>query len=101
MRQYIEKLVDTLGYGNCKFWVVAQHVIVGEDSYEVIYNILIKVLTSHKSDYMSIFESEERFQYIFNGLYPPLNNRFAPKEKWLTLPNMDYIISTSYNKVVF
>lgn len=38
------------------------------------------------------------FQYIFNGLYRPQNNGFAPKDKWLALTNMGRIIVTCYNK---
>jgi len=49
---------------------------------------------------MSIFGGERRFKYIMNDLYLPSNNEIAPKEKWLVLPDMSYVIAICYSKVV-
>jgi len=36
-----------------------------------------------------------------DGLHPPTNNGgIALEDKWLTLPDMGYIVATCYNRVV-
>jgi len=50
---------------------------------------------------MRIRESDDRFNYILNGLHPPQNsNGIAIEDNWLTLPNMGHIVATYYNRVV-
>jgi hypothetical protein len=96
-----KKIVDVKGDGNCGFQVLAEHLGVGEDSYSIIRYTLIKELNNHKSDYMSMFGSETHFKYTKDGLYPSYSmTKIVPKEKWLTLPDMDQIIAIDYNKVV-
>jgi len=58
-------------------------------------------MPSNKSDYLQIFGSEVCFQYIMNDLYPPTNSGvIAYINKWLTLPDMGYIIVICYNRVI-
>ena len=50
---------------------------------------------------MLIFGTEKRFKLILDGLHPPTSrSEIALEDKWLTLPDMDDIIATCYNRVV-
>jgi len=50
---------------------------------------------------MSIYDTEERYNKILNGLCPPkCTIGIAPVDKWLTTPDMGHIIASCYNRVV-
>ena len=54
-----------------------------------------------RNKYIEIYASEHRYNYILDGLHPPKNaSSFAPPDKWLTLPDMGYIVETCYNRPV-
>jgi len=56
---------------------------------------LIYELKTNKRDYFLIFGSDESFQYIINGLPPPINSGGIEYiDKWLALPNMSHIVAT-------
>jgi len=58
-------------------------------------------LRNHKSDYMPIYDTEERYNKILNGLYPPkCTSGIAPVGKWLTAPDMGHIIASCYKRPV-
>lgn len=68
--------------GNCGFDVVVKHLGLGECSHNLIDLAFPRALNLHKNDYMSIFEHEEDFKYIRDGLYPPkLKSEIAMIEK--------------------
>ena len=44
---------------------------------------------------------EDRYNYILNGLHPPINSGgIALVNKWLTLPHMRHIVANYYNRLV-
>lgn len=45
-----------------------------EESHPMICRTLIQEVKDHISDYMRVFVSDESFNYILNGLYPPKNS---------------------------
>ena len=50
---------------------------------------------------MPINDSEERYNKILNGLYPPkCTSGIVPVDKWLTTPDMGHIIASCYKRVV-
>ncbi|GAU37262.1 hypothetical protein TSUD_319160 [Trifolium subterraneum] len=103
MHSYIEDIIDVKGDGHCGFRVVAEYLNKGEDNHVVVRHKLIRELTMFRKDYLSIYQTEERLQYILNGLYPL---KVMPKsgialiENWLTFPDMGHILATAYNRVV-
>jgi len=74
MRPHIEKIVNVKGDNNCGFREVARHMGMDEESHPMVRIALILELQAHKSDYMPILGSEERFNYIMNDLYLPKNS---------------------------
>jgi hypothetical protein len=101
MRPYIEIIVNFKGDGNCGFRVIARHMGMDEEYHILVRSALIHELKTNKRDYLPIFGSEERFEYIMNGLHPPTNSDgIAYIDKWLTLLDMGHIVATCYNRVV-
>ncbi|GAU51038.1 hypothetical protein TSUD_411730 [Trifolium subterraneum] len=103
MHSYIEDIIDVKGDGHCGFRVVAEYLNKGEDSHVVVRHKLIRELTMFRKEYLSIYQTEERLQYILNGLYPPKvmpKSGIALVENWLTFLDMGHILATAYNCVV-
>jgi len=71
MRPYIENIVNVKGDGNYGYLVIARHMGIDEENHILVRSALIHELKTNKRDYMPIFGSEERFEYIMNGLHPP------------------------------
>jgi hypothetical protein len=101
MRPYIENIVNVKGVGNCGYQVISRQMSMDEKNHILVRSSLVHELKTNKRDYMPIFGSEERFEYIMNCLHPPTNNaRIAYIDMWLTLPDMGHIVATCYNRVV-
>ncbi|KAK2398613.1 protein FAR1-RELATED SEQUENCE [Trifolium repens] len=103
MHEYIEDIIDVAPDGHCGFRVVAQHLGKGQDSQGLIRLALIRELTMFRSDYLRFYESEERLQYVLDGLHPPKimpKSGVAPKDKWFTFPDMGHLVATVYGRVV-
>jgi hypothetical protein len=103
MHPYIEDIIDVKPDGHCGFRVIANHLSKGEDSQGLIRLALIRELTMFRSDYLKIYVTEERLQYILDGLYGPKvmpKSGVAPKETWFTFHDMGHIVATAYGRVV-
>jgi len=100
-RPFIENIMNVKGDDNCGFRVIARHMGMDEENHVLVRSALIHELKNHKSDYLTIFGTEERFKYILDGLHPPTNSsRIALEDKWLTLPDIGHIVTTCYNRAV-
>jgi len=101
MRPYIERIVDVIGSGHCGFRAIAESLVLTEESHVMVRTTLIQEVKEHRNDYIKIYVGDRRYNYIFDGLHPPKNgSRFAPPDKWLTLPNMGHIVTSCYNRPV-
>ena len=69
MRPFVEEIVNVKGDGQCGFWVVARHLEMDEEDHVLVRQALIQELRNHRSDYMPIYDTEERYNKILNGLY--------------------------------
>ncbi|KEH33377.1 uncharacterized protein [Medicago truncatula] len=101
MRPYIEGIVDVIGDGHCGFRAISEHVGLTEESHVMVRRALIKELKEHRNKYIEVNASEDRYNYILDGLLPPKNpSSFAPPDKWLTFPDMGHIVASCYNRLV-
>jgi len=101
MRPFVEEIVNVKRDSHCGFRVIAVHLGMDEEDHVLIRQALIHELRSHKSDYMSIYDTEERYNKILNGLHPPkCTSGIVPEDKWLTTPDMGHIIATCYKRAV-
>jgi len=101
MRPFIEEIVNVKGDGNCEFRVIARHMGMIEENHVLVRHALIHELKNHKSDYLSIFDTEKHYKYILDGLHPPTSSSgIVLEDKWLTFLDMVHIITTCYNRFV-
>ncbi|AES66349.1 hypothetical protein MTR_2g066190 [Medicago truncatula] len=91
--QFIENIVDVKCDGNCGFRAIAKFLGLTEESHIMVLRYLTQVMKDHINDYVRVFESEDRYNYILNDL-PPLKNSggVALVDKWLTFSDMDHIV---------
>jgi len=81
--------------------MVARHLGMDEEDRVLVHQALIQELRNHKSDYMPIYDTEERYNKILNGLYPSkCTSGIALVDKWLTTSDMGHIIASCYKRPV-
>jgi len=101
MRPFVQEIVNVKWDGNCGFRVIARHLGMDEEDHVLVRHSLIHELRNHKSDSMPIYDTEDRYNKIMNGLHPPKSRSgIVPVDKWLTTPDMGHIMATCYNRLV-
>ncbi|XP_057443916.1 uncharacterized protein LOC130736078 [Lotus japonicus] len=96
--RFIDSLVHVKGDGHCGFRCVAAMLDMGEDKWAIVRRTLIQELDTEFDMYCSIFGIAEANE-IRCALHVTSDGPVGD-DKWMTVPNMAYIISTAY-KVVF
>ncbi|KAI4357667.1 hypothetical protein L6164_001601 [Bauhinia variegata] len=99
IHEYIEDVIDVTADGNCGYRAIATLLGKGEESWAQVRLDLIKEIKTWHADYVQIFGSKERVQELVNSLYVD-NLSFAPCDKWMTIPDMGYVIASRYNVVL-
>ena len=64
MHDFIDKIVDVKGDGNCGYRSVAGLLGMGQDSWSMIRNHLLKELANFSEDYIKLFGGMERFEEL-------------------------------------
>jgi len=64
MHDFIDKIVDVKADGNCRYWSVADLLGMGQDSWSVVCNHLLKELAKFSEDYIKLFGGTERFEEL-------------------------------------
>ncbi|GAU43120.1 hypothetical protein TSUD_373150 [Trifolium subterraneum] len=70
------------------------------------YSCTAEEMTLHKSMYVSMFDGEDRWKYIYEALFrasrqrTSLRKTVAPQDKWFTFPDMGHIVATIFERVV-
>jgi len=102
MRPFVEEIVNVKGDSNCGFRSVARHLGMDEEDHVLVRQSLIHELRNHKSDYMPIYDTEDRYNKILNRLHPPKSRSgIAPVDKWLTTPDIGHIIALATIDLLF
>ncbi|XP_057456116.1 uncharacterized protein LOC130747258 [Lotus japonicus] len=97
-RPFIDSLVHVKGDKHCRFRCVAALLDMVEDKWPIVRRTLIQELDTEFGMYCSIFGIAETNE-IRSTLHVT-SGGFVGEDKWMTVPNMEYIISIAY-KVVF
>ena len=88
--------------GNCGYRVISLCAGMGEDGWPTVRKSLTKEMLSKRELYMRIFQSEERVARVLDSLHvrhmDP--NRSSSVDKWMTLPDIGYVVATRYKCVV-
>ncbi|KAH1264842.1 hypothetical protein GmHk_01G000675 [Glycine max] len=99
MHDFIDKIVDVKGDGNCGYRSVVGLLGMGQDSWSVVRNHLLKELANFSEDYIKLFGGTERFEelrmsLLVDGLTKVTTN------KWMDITDMGHFIASRYNVIV-
>ncbi|KAL5165381.1 hypothetical protein HKD37_18G050514 [Glycine soja] len=99
MHDFIDKIADVKGDGNCGYRSVADLLGMGQDSWSVVRNHLLKELANFSEDYIKLFGGTERFEELrMSLLVDGLTN--VTTDKWMDITDMGHVIASRYNVIV-
>ncbi|XP_068475190.1 uncharacterized protein [Phaseolus vulgaris] len=93
---YIVDVVDIKADGHCGYRVVAAELGMGEESWVVVRMNLLKELSEWRQEYVELFGGDERYEYLKKSLLVD-HMSMAGADKWMTIPDMGYVIANRYN----
>ena len=82
--------------GNCGYRAIAALLGHGEHSWAQIRIDLLRELQQCHAFYVQLFGTVDRVRQLINSLLIDGINTASP-DKWMTIPDMGYIIATRYN----
>ncbi|XP_038717206.1 uncharacterized protein LOC120010486 [Tripterygium wilfordii] len=91
---------DIRANGNCGFRAIAGLIGFGEDAWMHICQNLIDELRTLWAKYVDLFGGYDRACFIDNSLNFWESDRSAPLQNWMTMPDMDHLITSSYNVIL-
>ncbi|XP_058752962.1 PKS-NRPS hybrid synthetase cheA-like isoform X1 [Vicia villosa] len=97
IRPYITEIVNVVADGNCGFRAIASWHGYSEDGWAMVRRDLDMELREKKDLYERLFGLS--LSEVRNGLLID-HVGFQPPEKWLTLPEMGYLIANRYNIIL-
>ncbi|KAL2323773.1 hypothetical protein Fmac_028152 [Flemingia macrophylla] len=94
---FIEDIIDVKADANCGYRVVAAQLGMGEESWALVRQDLIRELQQWQDDYAKLFGCNNRVAELRQSLYV---DKQASVNKWMTIPDMGYVIASRYNVVL-
>ncbi|XP_073221248.1 uncharacterized protein [Cicer arietinum] len=97
IQPYIDDIFDVAADGNCGFRVIALLLGFGEECWSLVRKRLDQEIVSHVTPYDRLFTGrikEVRDSLMISDL------GVQPMDKWLSIPDMSYVIATTYNIIL-
>ncbi|XP_073220439.1 uncharacterized protein [Cicer arietinum] len=97
IQPYIDDIFDVAADGNCGFRAIALLLGFGEECWSLVRKRLDQEIVSHVTPYDRLFTGrikEVRDSLMISGL------GVQPMDKWLSMPDMGYVIATTYNIIL-
>ncbi|KAJ1391902.1 FAR1-related protein [Sesbania bispinosa] len=96
MHDFIESVVDVARDGNCGYRAISALLGMGEESWPIIRQELHREVCYWHHDYATLFGDEQSCYQLRNSLL--VDGRTSVSvDKWMTLPDMGYVIASRYN----
>ncbi|KAL5141552.1 hypothetical protein HKD37_09G024875 [Glycine soja] len=99
IHDFIDNIVDVKADGNCGYRLVASLLGMGEDSWLLVRNHLLKELGKFSDDYIKLFGGMDRFEELTMSLLVDGLTKVT-MDKWMDITNMGYIIASRYNVIL-
>ncbi|KAL5141454.1 hypothetical protein HKD37_09G024800 [Glycine soja] len=99
MHDFIDKIVDVKADGNCGYQSVAGLLGMGQDSWSVFRNHLLKELANFSEDYIKLFGGTERFEELRMSLLVDGLTKVT-MDKWMNITDMRHVIASRYNIII-
>ncbi|RZC02629.1 Protein FAR1-RELATED SEQUENCE 6, partial [Glycine soja] len=96
---FIRDVVDVKADGNCGYRSIAALLGMGEDSWPLVRNELIKELGRWSHEYMNLFGGTERFEQLKLSLLVDGFSKVSV-DKWMDITDMGYVIASRYNVIL-
>ncbi|KAL5142407.1 Protein FAR1-RELATED SEQUENCE 5 [Glycine soja] len=96
---FIHNIVDVKADGNCGYRSIVSLLGMGEDSWSLVRNKLIKELGKWSHDYINLFGGTERFEELRLSLLVDGFSKVSV-EKWMDITEMRYVIASRYNVIL-
>ncbi|KAL5127382.1 putative protein FAR1-RELATED SEQUENCE 10 [Glycine soja] len=90
---FIPDVVDVKADGNYGYRSIAALLGMGEDSWPLVRNELIKELGRWSHEYINLFGGTERFEQLKLSL-------LVSVDKWMDITDMGYVIDSRYNVIL-
>ncbi|XP_062089769.1 uncharacterized protein LOC133796314 [Humulus lupulus] len=100
LQPYIKLVKNVIGDGNCGFRAIADLIgIIDEDGWTKVRKDLLNEIESHLEHYRELYGVHGRIDELIHAL--SFFDVRAPRERWMTMPDMGHIIASCYNVVLF
>ncbi|KAL5123967.1 Protein FAR1-RELATED SEQUENCE 6 [Glycine soja] len=96
---FIRDVVDVKADGNYGYRSIAALLGMGEDSWSLVHNELIKELGKWSHEYMHLFGGTERFEQLKLSLLVDGFSKVSVN-KWMDITEMGYVIASRYNVIL-
>ncbi|RZB74634.1 putative protein FAR1-RELATED SEQUENCE 10, partial [Glycine soja] len=96
---FIRDVVDVKADGNCGYRSIGALLGMGEDSWPLVRNELLKELGRWSHEYMNLFGGTERFEQLKLSLLVDGFSKVSV-DKWMDIKDMGYMIASRYNVIL-
>jgi hypothetical protein len=96
IQSYVDNIVNVEADGNCGYRAIAALTGRSDDSWAQVRDELDEEIGLHLDLYEQLFRG--RLQEVRSSLY--VFGEFAHTNKWMSLPDMGYVIATTYKLVL-
>ncbi|KAL5194743.1 putative protein FAR1-RELATED SEQUENCE 10 [Glycine soja] len=96
---FIRDVVDVKADGNCGYRSIGALLGMGEDSWPLVRNELLKELGRWSHEYMNLFGGTERFEQLKLSLLVDGFSKVSV-DKWMDITDMGYVIASRYNVIL-
>lgn len=96
---FIGEVVNVVSDGNCGYRVISRQVYSSEGEWPIIRIHCYQELVAHMQLYAEMFGSETYAKLLASTTVDQMD-RFQPLDKWMTFPDMGYVIASIYQRPV-
>ncbi|KAH1213066.1 hypothetical protein GmHk_14G041098 [Glycine max] len=95
----IENIVDVKVDGNCEYRAIVALLGMGEDSWSLVHNHLLKELAKWSDEYINLLGGIVRFDELKRSLLVD-GLSMVIMDKWMNIIDMGYVIASRYNAIL-
>ncbi|KAL5193300.1 Protein FAR1-RELATED SEQUENCE 5 [Glycine soja] len=99
IHNFIKNIVDVKADGNRGYHVIAMLLGMGEDSWSLVCNHLLKELAKWFDEYVNLFGGIGRFEELKRSLLVD-GLSMVTMDKWMDITDMGYVIASQYNVIL-
>ncbi|KAL5130762.1 hypothetical protein HKD37_12G033761 [Glycine soja] len=99
IQDFIENIINVKADGNYGYWAITALLGMGEESWSLVHNHLLKELSSWSEEYINLLGGIERFEELKPSLLVD-GLSMVTMDKWMNITDMRYVIASRYNVIV-